>query len=194
MALSVPRGLQRIRRRGGGRRRRASRVSVGDNVALAGRHASLGVYPEEAVWRDPYGAEPAVAALGCVARYGWGAAARIGAAMGKSVLVMGLGAVGQFALRSFVAAGAYPVIGLDPFENRREAALLGGASAALDPTADTFEALAAKLLGRSARGCGRRRHRLPAADDESGVADEGRRNMHCGRFAARFGGRRQLLP
>lgn len=126
-----------------------SRVSPGDAVAYAGRHAALGVYPEEAVWRDPYGAPPSAAALGCVARYGWGAAARIGAVMGKSVFVMGLGAVGQFAARSFIAAGAYPVVGLDPFENRRSAALQGGASAALDPTADQFEAQASALLGEA---------------------------------------------
>ena len=52
---------------------------------------------------------------------------------GESLMVMGLGLLGQFAVRLARAAGAVPVIAVDPVASRREDALRGGADAALDP-------------------------------------------------------------
>ena len=52
---------------------------------------------------------------------------------GESLLVMGLGLLGQFAVRLARAAGAVPVIAVDPVRSRREDALRGGADEALDP-------------------------------------------------------------
>ncbi|GIX07360.1 MAG: hypothetical protein KatS3mg115_1763 [Candidatus Poribacteria bacterium] len=124
-----------------------SRVRVGDRVVCAGNHGATVVLSERSVWPDPHGVRPELSAFTCIARYGMGAAARIGTTMGRSVFVLGLGVIGQFALRSFVAAGAYPVVGLDLYENRRQLALQGGATAALDPTTDDFAVQAAALLG-----------------------------------------------
>ncbi len=52
---------------------------------------------------------------------------------GESLMVMGLGLLGQFAVRLARAAGAVPVIAVDPVASRREDALRGGADVALDP-------------------------------------------------------------
>ena len=126
---------------------RVERVQEGDRVALAGRHAAMGVYSEDALWKDRRRVDPRTGSLACVARYGWGAAARVGQTMGKSVIVMGLGAIGQFALRAFAAAGSYPVVGVDPLENRRRLALKGGAQTALDPNESSFHHRAARIFG-----------------------------------------------
>ena len=51
---------------------------------------------------------------------------------------MGLGILGIFAVQELRAAGAYPVIAVDPVKERRELALKFGADYALDPTAEDF--------------------------------------------------------
>ena len=58
--------------------------------------------------------------------------------MGESAIVMGLGLLGQMAVRLLRAAGATPVIAVDPVESRRKDALNGGADEAFDPLEDNF--------------------------------------------------------
>lgn len=58
--------------------------------------------------------------------------------MGESCLVMGLGILGQYAVRLARLAGAVPVIAVDPLASRRQDALLGGADVALDPFEEGF--------------------------------------------------------
>jgi threonine dehydrogenase-like Zn-dependent dehydrogenase len=65
--------------------------------------------------------------------------------------VLGLGVIGQFALRGLIAAGAWPVIGIDAVAMRRRAARAAGADHVLDPGAgDVREQLAAALGRRGA--------------------------------------------
>jgi len=108
-------------------------LEPGTRVAYAGNHTSRAIRPARSCWRVPEGVRPEFAAFTCIVRYGFGAAARVPTTMGRSVVVQGLGVIGQSAVRAFAASGAYPVIGVDPFANRRETALLGGADAVLDP-------------------------------------------------------------
>jgi len=61
--------------------------------------------------------------------------------------VLGLGIIGQIALRLYDCAGAYPIVGLDPVAFRRAAAERGGAIATLDPTAADPAALVLEALG-----------------------------------------------
>jgi threonine dehydrogenase-like Zn-dependent dehydrogenase len=89
------------------------------------------------------------AAWGCIARYGLGAAIRVGITLGRSVAVLGLGVIGQFALRAFKAAGAFPVVGIDGIAMRREAAIAGGADFVIDPAAGDPRGLLANYLGQS---------------------------------------------
>src|SRR5438045_9334848 len=80
-----------------------------------------------------------------------GAAIRAGITLGRSAAVLGLGIIGQFALRSLLAAGAHPVVGIDSVRMRREAARAAGADHVLDPYAgDVREQLAGSLPQRGA--------------------------------------------
>ena len=111
---------------------------VGERVSYPGNHASAELltlgHERGRMWRLPDGLDAEAAALACVARFGMGAAIRPGVTLGRSVAVLGLGIIGQFALRSLSAAGAYPVVGIDSVKMRREAALQAGASHVIDPS------------------------------------------------------------
>jgi 2-desacetyl-2-hydroxyethyl bacteriochlorophyllide A dehydrogenase len=126
----------------------------GDRVSYPGNHAShelltLG-HERGRWWKLPTKLDMEKAAWGCVARYGLGASVRVGITLGRSAAVLGLGVIGQFALRCLIAAGANPVIGIDAIKMRREAALAGGADHAIQPDSDGGRAQLATLLG--ARG------------------------------------------
>jgi 2-desacetyl-2-hydroxyethyl bacteriochlorophyllide A dehydrogenase len=105
----------------------------GDEVCYPGNHASAELltmgHERGRLWKLPRGARAETAAWACIARYGLGAAIRPGVTLGRSAAVLGLGVIGQFALRCLKAAGAYPVIGIDSVAMRRAAALAGGADA-----------------------------------------------------------------
>src|SRR3954449_11680547 len=111
----------------------------GDRVSYPGNHASAELltlgHERGKLWRLPDGLDAERAALACVARYGMGAAIRAGLTLGRSAAVLGLGVIGQFALRSLIAAGAHPVVGIDAVRMRRDAARAAGADHVLDPNA-----------------------------------------------------------
>jgi 2-desacetyl-2-hydroxyethyl bacteriochlorophyllide A dehydrogenase len=122
----------------------------GDRVAFPGNHASgelLTVGHERCrVWKLPDNLPTEKAAVAVIARYGMGAGIRAGITMGKSAAVLGLGVIGQFALRCLIAAGASPVVGIDAVPMRRKAALAAGADHVIDPgTGDVKEQLKAFL-------------------------------------------------
>jgi 2-desacetyl-2-hydroxyethyl bacteriochlorophyllide A dehydrogenase len=126
-------------------------VKPGDRVSFPGNHASHELltqgHERGRWWKLPPNLEPDKAAWACIARYGMGAAIRVGTTLGRSVAVLGLGVIGQFTLRCLTAAGANPVIGIDSVEMRREAALACGADHVIDPGADAGQAEISKLLG-----------------------------------------------
>jgi 2-desacetyl-2-hydroxyethyl bacteriochlorophyllide A dehydrogenase len=127
----------------------------GDRVSYPGNHASAELltlgHERGRWWRLPDGLDAEKAAPAVIARYGLGAAIRAGLTLGRSAAVLGLGIIGQFALRSLLAAGAYPVVGIDAVAMRRAAAQAAGADAVLDPAAgDLREQLAATLGTRGA--------------------------------------------
>ncbi|MBX7104164.1 MAG: zinc-binding dehydrogenase [Gemmataceae bacterium] len=123
----------------------------GDRVCYPGNHASselltLG-HERGRLWRIPDSLTFEDAAWACIARYGFGAAIRAGLTLGRSAAVLGLGVIGQFALRGLVAAGAYPVIGIDRVTARRQAAQAGGADHVIDPSAGEPRDSIRRLLG-----------------------------------------------
>jgi 2-desacetyl-2-hydroxyethyl bacteriochlorophyllide A dehydrogenase len=127
----------------------------GDRVSFPGNHASaelLTVGHERCrVWKMPDSLSFDRAAVACVARYGLGASVRAGITLGRSAAVLGLGIIGQFALRCLMAAGASPVVGIDAVAMRRAAAKAAGADHVIDPTAgDAREQLSAYLGTRGA--------------------------------------------
>ena len=70
--------------------------------------------------------------------------------MGESALVMGLGILGLVAIPLLKAAGAAPIIAVDPIAEKREKALAVGADYALDPFAPDFAEQAKALTGGGA--------------------------------------------
>src|SRR5437660_8855045 len=110
---------------------------AGDRVSYPGNHASAELltlgHERGRLWRLPEGLDTDRAALACIARYGMGAAIRAGITLGRSAAVLGLGVIGQLALRCLLGAGAHPVVGIDGVRMRREAALAAGADHVIDP-------------------------------------------------------------
>src|SRR5439155_10892568 len=98
----------------------------GDRVSYPGNHASAELltlgHERGRLWKLPPNLDFEKASVACVARYGMGAAIRAGLTLGRSAAVLGLGVIGQFALRSLRAAGCQPVIGIDAVAMRRQAA------------------------------------------------------------------------
>ncbi|HEY7314816.1 MAG TPA: zinc-binding dehydrogenase [Gemmataceae bacterium] len=125
----------------------------GDRVSYPGNHASAELltlgHERGRLWRLPDKLNAEKAAVACIARYGLGASIRAGLTLGRSAAVLGLGIIGQFALRCLIAAGAHPVIGIDAVGMRRQSARAAGADHVLDPTAgDVREQLSRYLHQR----------------------------------------------
>jgi len=123
----------------------------GDRVSYPGNHAShelLTIGHERGrLWQLPAGLDAEKAAWACIARYGFGASVRAGLTLGRSAAVLGLGVIGQFALRCLQAAGAYPVVGIDSVAMRRDAAKAAGADHVIDPSAGDAKEQLARCLG-----------------------------------------------
>ncbi|MDB5306992.1 MAG: theronine dehydrogenase [Gemmataceae bacterium] len=126
----------------------------GDRVSYPGNHASaelLTVGHERCrVWKLPDNLPFDKAAVACISRYGFGASVRAGLTLGRSAAVLGLGIIGQFALRCLIAAGASPVVGIDAVKMRRDAALAAGADFCIDAATPDIRGQLADFLG--ARG------------------------------------------
>src|SRR5882762_8846541 len=124
---------------------------AGDRVSYPGNHAShelLTIGQERGrLWKMPDGLDFEKAALACILRYGMGASIRAGITLGRSFAVLGLGLIGQGALRCAMAAGANPVIGIDSVKMRRDAAMKAGADLTLDPTDASFKTKMNDFLG-----------------------------------------------
>ncbi len=71
--------------------------------------------------------------------------------IGESAVVMGLGVLGLIAVELLRAAGAVPVIAVDPIPEKREKALAHGADYALDPFAEGFADRLKKLTNGGAK-------------------------------------------
>jgi 2-desacetyl-2-hydroxyethyl bacteriochlorophyllide A dehydrogenase len=109
----------------------------GERVSYPGNHASAELltvgHQRGRLWRMPAALDFEKAATACILRYGMGASIRAGLTLGRSAAVLGLGMIGQASLRCLLAAGAYPVIGIDSVKMRRDAAVKAGADLTLDP-------------------------------------------------------------
>lgn len=115
-------------------------VKPGDRVALSwSHHASLQVIPEgnvHLIESGSVGLEEA--SVIHIATFPMAAIRKCRLEMGESAVVMGLGILGLIAVQLLRAAGAVPVIAVDPVQSRRDKALSLGADYALDPFAEGF--------------------------------------------------------
>jgi 2-desacetyl-2-hydroxyethyl bacteriochlorophyllide A dehydrogenase len=81
-----------------------------------------------------------VAACIVLARFPLAALVQSDRILGQSVAVFGLGPIGQITLRLYAAAGAYPLIGIDPVARRREVATRTPGVSVIDPNAGDLRA------------------------------------------------------
>ena len=129
-----------------------TRVRPGDRViAYWGLHANYNLLPERQtvpVESERIGLREAAALF--IATFPLAALRKTRLEIGESCLVMGLGLLGQFAVRLARAAGAVPVVAVDPVASRRADALAGGADAALDPFEEGFARRVKDLTGGGA--------------------------------------------
>jgi 2-desacetyl-2-hydroxyethyl bacteriochlorophyllide A dehydrogenase len=112
----------------------------GDRVLTSTGHTShtlvdLGSGFGARMWRLPDDAPAHRLVLARMAKTSITALCRTEVTLAQSVVVVGLGIIGQVTLRLFEAAGSWPLAGVDPVALRREAARRGGASWVLDPEA-----------------------------------------------------------
>ena len=112
-----------------------SKVKVGDRVVpIQGSHSSHFIRKEDDLVVLPNDISNEEAAMMYIGTFPIAAIRKVRLEIGENCAVIGLGILGQFAIQFAKAAGAYPVIGVDPNPNRREEALKIGADFVFDPT------------------------------------------------------------
>jgi S-(hydroxymethyl)glutathione dehydrogenase/alcohol dehydrogenase len=104
-------------------------------MTTVGAFADLVLVPERAAIRIPNDVSLDEAALlGCAALTGVGAVENVAhAEPGTRAVVIGAGAVGQFAIQGLTIAGAEEIVAVDPSADRREQAVALGATNAVTP-------------------------------------------------------------
>jgi threonine dehydrogenase-like Zn-dependent dehydrogenase len=107
--------------------------TIGQRLLTSTGHASHATVPYSAgpdapYWQLPDDAPATRLVWARMAKTAFTALTRVGATAAQSGAVLGLGVIGQIALRLLYAAGAWPIAGIDRFARRRAAALRGGAT------------------------------------------------------------------
>lgn len=122
-------------------------LEIGDTVAvLGGCHRKYNISKANDVVKfDHENITMNDAALCYIGTFPMAAVRKTKLEIGESMLVMGLGILGLFAVRFAKLSGAVPVIAVDPVEERRQKALKYGADYALDPFAPDFVETVKKL-------------------------------------------------
>lgn len=124
-------------------------VEVGDCVVMSwSAHKGINVIHEKNVVKyNPNKVSAQSAALCHIGTFPMAALRKTRLEIGESMMVMGLGILGLFAVMFSKAAGATPLIAVDPVAERREKALLMGADFALDPTEKGFAEKVKEITG-----------------------------------------------
>ena len=127
-------------------------VKAGDRVSCSwSTHMKYCLMNESGVHPLPDALDDATAALVHIATFPLAALRKCNLEMGESVIVMGQGVLGQMAVQLARAAGAVPVIAVDPVAEKRERALELGADYALDPFAPDFAKTVKRITGGGAK-------------------------------------------
>ena len=127
-------------------------IAVGDRVAMFwSTHATYVPIDATDVLKLPDQVPFEQAALWNIATFPMAAIRKCRLELGESAIVMGQGVLGQMAIMELRAAGAVPIIAVDPVPEKRQKALQLGADYALDPFDPEFAATAKKLTGGGAK-------------------------------------------
>ena len=115
--------------------KQVSSVAVGDRVALSwSTHSKYVVLPQSNVHKildDTISFSEA--ALWTIGTFPMAAIRKCGLEIGESAIVMGLGVLGLVGIKLLRAAGAAPIVAVDPVPEKRAYALKIGADYAFDP-------------------------------------------------------------
>ena len=131
---------------------RVTRVKVGDRVAASWtRHSLYYVVEEHRVYPIPEGVSFSEAALVHIATFPMAGIRKCNLEIGESAIVMGLGVLGIVSIGLLRAAGAAPIIAVDPVAKKRALAIKLGADFALDPFAPDFAKTVKGITGGGAR-------------------------------------------
>ena len=114
-------------------------IKIGDKVVVYwGKHKKDITVNRNNVIKIPDEVSTKEASMALISTFPLAAIRKTKLEIGESAMVMGLGILGIFAVEELKAAGAYPIIAVDPVKQRRDFALKMGADYALDPTDDQF--------------------------------------------------------
>ena len=115
-------------------------VKPGDRVVVYwGKHRSYNLVNEKNVVKiESDAVSDTSAAMSFIASFPLAAIRKTRIEMGESALVMGLGILGMIAVKLLRAAGAVPIIAVDPNPKRRELAKACGADYTFDPFEEGF--------------------------------------------------------
>lgn len=103
------------------------RVKVGDRVGCHAYHATHALHSAHHLWPIPAGVDSEAASFSTLAEIVMGGVRLSRLMFGEAVVIIGAGLLGQLAARFCRAAGAWPVIVVDPAEKRLEFARAAGA-------------------------------------------------------------------
>ena len=124
----------------------------GDRVAVFwSRHGTYVNVPAQDLLKLPEDVPFEEAALWNIATFPMAAIRKCRLEMGESAIVMGQGVLGMMAVMELRAAGAVPIIAVDPVESKRAQALRIGADYALDPFAEDFAQQVKEITGGGAK-------------------------------------------
>lgn len=125
---------------------------VGDRVAMSwAKHSEYVCVPVDKAYPIPENVSFAEAALTHISTFPMAAVRKCRLEIGESAMVMGQGVLGQLAVKILKAAGATPVVAVDPVAEKREFALKLGADYALDPMSSDFASRAKELCYEEGR-------------------------------------------
>lgn len=130
-------------------------VKPGDKVAMHwSTHSEYNILSEDRVVKiEDDSLSMQEAAVAFITTFPMAAIRKTRLEIGESVLVMGLGLLGQIAVKLARLAGAVPIVAVDPVKERREEALKNGADFAFDPFEEDFAAQVKKVTKGGANVC-----------------------------------------
>lgn len=129
-----------------------SEFKVGDRVAMSWTmHRSYINLNKNSVYKLPDNVSFEDGALAHISIFPLAAIRKCRLEIGESAIVMGMGVLGLVAIPLLKAAGAVPVIAVDPVPEKREKALSVGADYALNPFAADFADTVKEITGGGAK-------------------------------------------
>lgn len=130
-------------------------VKPGDRVAMHwSTHSEYNILNEDQVVKiEDENVSMQEAAVAFITTFSMASIRKTRLEIGESCLVMGLGLLGQIAVKLARVAGAMPIVAVDPVKERREEALRNGADFAFDPFEEGFAANVKRVTGGGANVC-----------------------------------------